>query len=255
MSIRPAMVRVLLAFAAAVLLAGAAGPAGAQGRSDKAVGPARSEMPPATLLERQFEKIAFSAEYGGVHRRGRIVKWIGPIRVRIRGFNSLLYLQEVEAQLRELRMLTGLPIDLVNWSNAGLPPNLDINFTAQPAKAGLFDPTAPCRTIFHDSGFVIRRVEIFISPDNPAQRQHCIAEELTQAMGLANDSPLIANSIFNDDSRQALLAPWDTLMLRVLYDPRIRPGMTRNDAMPIVRDVIGTSLNGLPPAHRPVFHR
>ena len=151
-----------------------------------------------------------------------------------------------EEQLRELQALTGLPIDLVNWSNAGLPANLDINFTTLQGKAGQFDPTAPCRTVFHDRNFVIKRVEIYIAPDNPAQRRHCIAEELTQAMGLSNDSSLIANSIFNDDSRQALLAPWDTLMLRVLYDPRIRPGMSRYEAMPVVRQIIGTLLAQLP---------
>lgn len=194
-----------------------------------------------TLLIKQFEAIAFSAEFGGQHRTGRIVKWDGPIRVRVRGFNAIKYIAEVQAQLRELSQLTGLTIELVNWSNSAAPPNMDINFTSATGTSR-FDPTAPCRTLFHDRGYVIQRVEIYIAPDDPAQRRHCIAEELTQALGLANDSTVFRNSIFNDDSRQQILAPWDTLMVRILYDPRIRPGMSKVQALPIAREVIADLL-------------
>jgi hypothetical protein len=190
-----------------------------------------------TLLLKQFEAIAFSAEFGGRHRIGRIVKWDGPIRVRVRGYNAVDYIPEVLAQLRELERLSGLTIELVNWSNSAAPPNLDIQFGPAP-QVSRFDPTAPCRTLFHDRNFVIQRVEVYIAPDNPAQRRHCIAEELTQALGLANDSSVFTNSIFNDDSRLQVLAPWDALMLRILYDPRIRPGMTKVQALPIAREVI-----------------
>lgn len=228
--------------ARSILVAGAvlsAAPATAQTTE---AAPALSAMPAPSLLARQFSTIAFSAEFGGAHRRGRIVKWVSPIRVRVRGFNSVRYLEEVRQQLQELRTLTGLPIELVNWSNAALPANLDINFVVQQNNRGRFDPTAPCRTLFRDRGFVIRRVEIFIAPDNPAQRRHCIAEELTQAMGLANDSTLIPNSIFSDASRQPILTPWDRLMVRILYDPKIRPGMRQRDAMPIVHRIIAQQL-------------
>ncbi len=210
-----------------------------------------------TLLIRQFEAIAFSAEFGGKHRRGRIVKWDGPIRVRVRGYNAIKYVAEVQAQLRELSRLSGLTIELVNWSNAAAPPNLDINFTTT-AGSSRFDPSAPCRTLFHDRAFVIQRVEIYIAPDDADQRRHCIAEELTQALGLANDSVVFRNSIFNDDSRQQVLAPWDSLMIRILYDPRIRPGMTKVQALPIAREVVSDLLRryalrrsgGTPPARR-----
>lgn len=190
-----------------------------------------------TLLVKQFEAIAFSAEFGGQHRQGKIVKWDSPIRVRVRGFNAIKYIPEVQAQLRELARLSGLTIELVNWSNSAAPPNMDIVF-ATTTGSSQFDPTAPCRTLFHDRGYVIQRVEIYISPDDPAQRRHCIAEELTQALGLANDSTVFRNSIFNDDSRQQVLAPWDSLMIRILYDPRIRPGMNKVQALPIAREVV-----------------
>ncbi len=65
----------------------------------------------------------------------------------------------------------------------------------------------------------------------------CIHEELAQGMGLANDSPGARPSIFNDDEEFALLTRHDELLLRILYDPRLRPGMSEAEAAPIVRRI------------------
>ena len=50
-------------------------------------------------------------------------------------------------------------------------------------------------------------------------------------------------SIFNDDDEFALLTRHDELLLEMLYDPRLRPGMTAAEAMPIVR-VMAAELTG-----------
>lgn len=71
----------------------------------------------------------------------------------------------------------------------------------------------------------------------PRLRSSCIHEELAQGMGLANDSPEAIPSIFNDDEEFALLTRHDELLLRILYDPRLRPGMTEEEATPIVRKI------------------
>lgn len=63
----------------------------------------------------------------------------------------------------------------------------------------------------------------------------CVVEELTQVLGLINDSDALEFSIFNDKSRAIDLTEPDRWMLRMLYDPRIRPGMHRATALPIVR--------------------
>ena len=77
----------------------------------------------------------------------------------------------------------------------------------------------------------------------PLLRTSCIHEELAQGMGLANDSPGARPSIFNDDEEFALLTRHDELLLRILYDPRLRPGMSEAEAAPIVRR-IATELLG-----------
>ena len=66
----------------------------------------------------------------------------------------------------------------------------------------------------------------------------CIEEELSQAMGLLNDDSRVRPSIFNDDQEFALLTEHDSRLLQMLYDPRIEPGMSPDQAMPIVREIL-----------------
>ncbi len=75
-------------------------------------------------------------------------------------------------------------------------------------------------------------------------RRSCIDEELAQGMGLANDSPVARPSIFNDDEEFALLTTQDALMLRMLYDPRLIPGMTEADAQGTVEVIAAELLGG-----------
>lgn len=66
----------------------------------------------------------------------------------------------------------------------------------------------------------------------------CIVEELTQVMGPVNDSDEIKPSIFNDRSGNLLLSDHDRMIVRVLYDDRLRSGMTWVEAEPIVREIV-----------------
>ncbi|CAM3218988.1 DUF2927 domain-containing protein [Paracoccus aminovorans] len=80
----------------------------------------------------------------------------------------------------------------------------------------------------------------------PRLRRSCVHEELAQGMGLANDSPRARPSVFNDDEEFAYLTRHDELLLKILYDPRLRPGMTEAEARPIVlqiaRELLGTEV-------------
>lgn len=68
-------------------------------------------------------------------------------------------------------------------------------------------------------------------------RASCLHEEITQGLGLANDSPLARPSIFNDDEEFGLLTTHDEYLLKMLYDPRLRPGMSEAEARPIVERI------------------
>jgi len=71
----------------------------------------------------------------------------------------------------------------------------------------------------------------------PLLRASCIHEELAQGLGLANDSPQARPSIFNDDEEFGLLTTHDEYLLRMLYDPRLRTGMSAAEAAPIARQI------------------
>lgn len=74
-------------------------------------------------------------------------------------------------------------------------------------------------------------------------RLSCIHEEVAQGLGLTNDSPRARPSIFNDDEEFALLTRQDEMMLKMLYDPRLKPGMTVAEARPIV-EILANELVG-----------
>ena len=91
----------------------------------------------------------------------------------------------------------------------------------------------------------IRRAFVVIPSEHPdLLRLSCIHEEIAQGLGLTNDSRSARPSIFNDDEEFALLTRQDELMLRILYDPALRPGMTEAVARPIVFDLASRLLGG-----------
>jgi DUF2927 family protein len=162
--------------------------------------------------------------------------------VRLAGHFPDRFKVEVERQLAELRQLSGLSIEIAEGGSEGIAPQMTVEFST--SRGGTtFDPEAPCRTLIWETGYVIRKVQIYITPYPDELRRHCIAEELTQALGLADDSSIVRDSIFNDASSRQRIAPWDALMVRVLYDSRLRAGMHKTEAMPIIRRIIAEQTN------------
>ena len=87
----------------------------------------------------------------------------------------------------------------------------------------------------------IRKATVIIPVDRARARGKlisCIVEELTQVMGLPNDSLDVYPSIFNDQSIYMLLTGLDYLLLKILYDPRLIPGMDRSQAAPVVKKIV-----------------
>lgn len=82
----------------------------------------------------------------------------------------------------------------------------------------------------------ITRAVAFIRAENSdLLRLSCIHEEIAQGLGLSNDSPSARPSIFNDDDEFALLTSHDEKLLSMLYDPRLSPGMSGEEARPVTR--------------------
>jgi len=55
----------------------------------------------------------------------------------------------------------------------------------------------------------------------------CAYEELLQGLGAINDDPSVPWTMFNDDVQMGFFDVYDQYLVNILYDPRIRPGMTK----------------------------
>jgi len=108
-------------------------------------------------------------------------------------------------------------------------------------------PSVYCLVVARDGsgGSAYSRAVAVIRAEHPdLLRLSCIHEELAQGMGLANDTPRARPSVFNDDEEFALLTPLDDILLRILYDRRLRPGMTEAEARSIVETIAAEITGG-----------
>ena len=116
---------------------------------------------------------------------------------------------------------------------------------AHDALAELFSERTTCAGVATHAHFedessrgIIHFAMVFIRAELPDRlRTSCIEEEIVQSMGLIRDDDSVRPSIFNEDEEFAYLTIHDEYLLRILYDPRLSPGMTRDEAMPVVRQI------------------
>lgn len=106
------------------------------------------------------------------------------------------------------------------------------------AVVGVFDDSTP---------YILHHALVFVRAEHPPLlRLSCFHEEIAQGMGLPNDTPLARPSIFNDDEEFALITDLDELLLKMLYDPRLRPGMTPDEVAPIALQIARDLIQTLP---------
>ncbi len=90
--------------------------------------------------------------------------------------------------------------------------------------------------------------DVFVGPSLERESwAGCVEEELSQIMGPGNDVKLIEDSLWRPvENKTYHSLTWsDAVILRALYDQRLKPGMHKDKAMPIVRTIIGELLTEL----------
>lgn len=228
-----------------------------------------------TMLTENFIRVAMFDEYarsasGLVAREtsSTLRRWQGPVRVEVRFGASVPAAKQatdrarIGSYLQRLQAVTGHPISLVTSGGnfqvqvvnederRALGPTIAQSLPGlSPADIGgltnlprstycIVYALSPGQSSAYDAAFAVIRAE---HPD--LLRLSCLHEEIAQGLGLANDSPMARPSIFNDDEEFALLTRQDEMMLRILYNPQLRPGMTAAEARPIVR-ALATQMTG-----------
>ena len=175
-----------------------------------------------------FLEVAMGTEYEG--SSPTIKKWDTDIRIKVIGSPTTDDLKSLKIVMDEINALT---LGNVNLSYDANNPNLEIYFVpiSQFAK---YEPSyKPLNYGFCWVGWnndVIYKSRILISTVGITQkeRSHLIREELTQSLGLMRDSDGYANSIFYSRWTDSIeYSEIDKALIKMLYQPEIRPGMTQ----------------------------
>ncbi len=229
-----------------------------------APGIARAERPSNAMIIRNFDIVAFGNEY--THRRyANVRKWKQPIRIGIQGKDYPPYFEAyVKQHIRDIWELTGHPIELyysfakqkanklakdfdpkkVNFilfymPRAEIPKAVAKYFDGDEAQVRKMIGVSTCFAKFGTKNNEIKwAISVFPAEHPKDYMRACVVEELTQVLGLPNDSADVRPSIFNDKSQYFELTEHDRWMLRMLYDPRITVGMPREDAIAMGKRIL-----------------
>jgi hypothetical protein len=93
-----------------------------------------------------------------------------------------------------------------------------------------------------DERYRIRRAEVILPVDaGDFTFYDCAYEELLQALGAINDDRSVPWTMFNDDVQMGFFDVYDQYLLNILYDPRIHPGMTKDEVNAVLPEVLTTA--------------
>ncbi|MDE0119669.1 MAG: DUF2927 domain-containing protein [Bdellovibrionales bacterium] len=178
-----------------------------------------------------FLEIGLGSEFGDPTNL-TVKKWASEVRIQIQGNYNQSDEEELENIIAELSELTGLSIKRVT-NNA----NINIYFAKQAdfkRYIPQYDTNNPQNGVFSTlyQGDYITKATICIEDHLVSpQRHHLLREELTQTMGLQKDSYSYQNSVFQQspDYTPTEYSQIDKEVIRILYDKKVKPGMSKID--------------------------
>ena len=201
-----------------------------------------------------FFKIAFGAELQLDKPAGRVRKFDEPVRIFVETASAdrRNELAHVVADIRA--RVNHLDIDVTNDRRAAnlvvrLVPERKLKTTIRAlygndkAKRIQQALNPECLSgIGKDERFRIRRAEAILPTDaGDFTFYDCAYEELLQALGAINDDASVPWTMFNDDVQMGFFDVYDQYLLNILYDPRIKPGMTKDEVDAVLPDILSSA--------------
>jgi hypothetical protein len=199
-----------------------------------------------------FFKVTFGAEFrvaGGVDR---IRKYSGPVRVFIvnhakpdRSAEVVDVIADIRRKIRHLDIATtgrrrdaNMVVTLVH--DRDLARTIRKLYGVNRARRIQRSLEPQCLSSFRkDETFRVLQSDVILVADaGNFVFYDCIYEELLQALGPINDDSTVPWSMFNDDVQMGFFDIYDQHILNVLYDPRIKPGMTRDEVAALLPAVL-----------------
>lgn len=199
-----------------------------------------------------FFKTAFRAELQFDRRADRIRKFDEPVRVFVIDGGASDRSAQIAAVVADIRArVDHLDLAMTNDRPAAnlvvtLVPQRDFSGTlrahygADKAKQIQRSLDPQCLSgIAKDRSYRIRRAEVILPADaDDFSFYDCAYEELLQALGIINDDSSVPWTMFNDDVQMGFFDVYDQHLVNILYDPRVRPGMTKDEVNKLLPQVL-----------------
>jgi hypothetical protein len=211
----------------------------------------RTNFSDAEIVE-GFFKTAFGAEYQLAGRVDRIRKYASPVRVFVEGGGNIgrkaqlaKVVADIGARIAHLDIAmadsaeaANIRVMLVRDRNLdGAIAKLYGRERAREIKTSL-DPQ--CLSGFHKNDrYEIEHSEVLLTTDSgDFVFLDCAYEELLQSLGPINDTNSVPWTMFNDKVSMGFFDVFDQYILNILYDPRIKPGMTVEEVKAALPEVL-----------------
>ncbi|WP_188849119.1 DUF2927 domain-containing protein [Aureimonas glaciei] len=203
-------------------------------------------LPDDAALIAGFETIVFGTEIGGFFGSGRYVrKFSEPVRFYIEDRASKPRIPAVRRFIRSLgREIAGLKTGFARRER-------DANFFVHVVDRADYQAVGrriygspfarvpgECvvRVQFGRSG-IVRSDALIVSDEGEGLFQRCLIEEVLQGLGPLDDNPAAPDSVFNDGSDLTVFTRYDKIMLNMLYDGRLSPGMNLEAARALLPEI------------------
>lgn len=188
-----------------------------------------------------FLEVALGVEFAHGARPRVTKRWptdeLPAIRLEIMGAPTSQDLAVMRQIVDELNAIAGLPLIAIDAER----PNVPVRFVPRNSMRS-YSSLVPrwgaggfVSTELNDD-FTIERGQVLIASDIPFRaRKPIIREEITQLLGLLNDSSWYPESIFNDANFSTEFSPLDRALIEMLYRPEMRAGLDEEDTRKVLR--------------------
>jgi Protein of unknown function (DUF2927) len=184
-----------------------------------------------------FRRTVFGSEYPSWGWQADIVKkFVNPVRVYV---DDRSREQRGDEVARFVRSLPGL-VDGLNMHIVASPSEANFRVFVVDRKdyrnvvvrevygrqTSTFAPGRCLVRVVSTAQGIVRSDAVIVADEGDSVFHRCTVEEVLQGLGPINDDRTLDESVFNDSSRHTTFTRFDRHLVNMLYDTRVRPGMS-----------------------------